>query len=189
MSHGALSAITSIDGRYRSLVEELSQHFSEFALVRSRVHVECEYLIALAEQGGVGIRAINEEERGVLRGLHYQSAPHTQSKLIRVISGQAFDVVVDIRKKSKTFGQQVSVILNAENHHMLFVPQGFAHGFLSLEDDTELLYKVSDVYSKAHERGIRWDDAALGIVWPKLKAPYILSEKDRKYPAFKEIQF
>lgn len=127
--------------------------------------------------------------KGALRGLHYQAAPREQAKLIRVIHGEVFDVAVDIRKGSKTFGQHVTTILSAENHKMLYVPEGFAHGFLSLQEDTELLYKVTELYSHEHERGIRWDDPALGIPWPKLDAAAILSEKDQNYPSFKEIEF
>ena len=127
--------------------------------------------------------------KGVLRGLHYQIPPRQQAKLIRVIRGEAFDVVVDIRKNSKTFGRHVATTLSAGNHQMLFVPAGFAHGFLALKDDTELLYKVTDIYSHEHERGIRWDDAALDIAWPTLGTPYILSDKDKDYPAFQETKF
>ena len=127
--------------------------------------------------------------KGALRGLHYQAAPREQAKLIRVIHGEVFDVAVDIRKGSKTFGQHVTTILSAENHKMLYVPEGFAHGFLSLQEDTELLYKVTELYSHEHERGIRWDDPALGIPWPKLVAAAILSEKDLNYPSLKEIEF
>ena len=127
--------------------------------------------------------------KGVLRGLHYQVAPKEQAKLVRVTRGEAFDVVVDIRQDSKTFGQWVGHLLNEEKKNMLFVPAGFAHGFLALKDGTELLYKVSDVYSPAHERGIRWDDPAIGIAWPRINAPFFLSEKDKKYPFLKEARF
>ena len=120
--------------------------------------------------------------KGVLRGLHYQTNPKAQAKLIRVVKGEAFDVAVDIRKGSKTFGKCVSHVLSAENKKMLYIPAGFAHGFCALEAGTEFLYKVSSVYSAAHERGILWNDPALAIPWPKLDAPYLLSEKDRKNP-------
>ncbi len=103
---------------------------------------------------------------GVLRGLHYQLPPHAQGKLVRVVKGAAFDVAVDIRAGSPTFGRWTGVRLDAENHRQLWVPEGFAHGFLALEDDTHFLYKTTDVYAKDCERSIRWDDAALGIQWP-----------------------
>jgi len=124
--------------------------------------------------------------KGVLRGLHYQTAPKTQCKLVRAVRGEVFDVVVDIRKGSKTYGRVVSHILNEDNHRMLFIPEGFAHGFLTLKDGTEFLYKVSEFYSPAHERGILWNDPAISIPWPKLDVEMIVSEKDKKHPTLKE---
>jgi dTDP-4-dehydrorhamnose 3,5-epimerase len=103
---------------------------------------------------------------GVLRGLHYQLPPHAQGKLVRVVKGRAWDVAVDIRRGSETFGQWVGVELTAENRRQLWIPPGFAHGFLALEDDTHFLYKTTDAYAKDCERAIRWDDAAIGIAWP-----------------------
>ena len=123
----------------------------------------------------------------VLRGLHYQESPMGQAKLVRVIKGKAFDVAVDIRKKSKTFGKYVSATLSEENHAMLYIPEGFAHGFCTLADNTEFLYKVSKPYSPQHERGIFWKDPAIGIAWPKSDREYILSERDRTYPLLREI--
>ncbi len=123
---------------------------------------------------------------GVLRGLHYQVEPKAQAKLMRVTRGSVFDVAVDIRKNSKTFGKHVSTILNAENRRMLYVPKGFAHGFCVLEDKTELLYKVSDFYSPEQERGLIWNDPLLAIDWPKPGREFLLSEKDKKYPTLKE---
>ncbi len=124
--------------------------------------------------------------KGALRGLHYQVAPRAQAKLIRVIRGKVFDVVVDLRKRSKTYGKCITEILSSENKKMIFIPEGFAHGFLALESGTEVLYKTSDFYSFKHERGIAWNDPALGIRWPKLGVPYQLSEKDRHYPVLAE---
>jgi len=129
----------------------------------------------------------SRSSKGVLRALHFQVKPKEQAKLIRVISGEVFDVVVDIRRDSKTFGQHFHSILNAENKTMLYVPAGFAHGFLALKDDTEFLYKVTDYYSPEHERGILWNDPAIKIAWPKLDAAYILSDKDKKNPTLKEV--
>ena len=126
--------------------------------------------------------------KGTLRGLHYQAAPREQAKLVRVGRGEAFDVVVDIRPGSKTFGQWEGHVLNAENRKMLFVPAGFAHGFLALQDGTEFLYKVSDVYSPQHERGLLWNDPGLAIRWPKLDTPYLLSEKDKQFPTISSMQ-
>jgi dTDP-4-dehydrorhamnose 3,5-epimerase len=104
--------------------------------------------------------------RGVLRGLHYQLPPHPQGKLVRVTQGAAFDVAVDIRRGSPTFGQWTGVTLSAANRRQLWIPEGFAHGFLALEDDTHFLYKTTDVYARDCERAVRWDDPAIGIEWP-----------------------
>ena len=103
---------------------------------------------------------------GVLRGLHYQLPPHAQGKLVRVVQGAAWDVAVDIRRGSAHFGRWVGVELSAANHRQLWIPEGFAHGFLSLQDSTQFLYKTTDVYARDCERAIRWDDIAIGIEWP-----------------------
>ena len=103
---------------------------------------------------------------GVLRGLHYQLPPHAQGKLVRVVRGAAFDVAVDIRRGSPHFGRWVGVELSADNHRQLWIPEGFAHGFLALQDDTHFLYKTTDVYARDCERSLRWDEPAFGIAWP-----------------------
>lgn len=126
--------------------------------------------------------------RGILRGLHYQ-VQHTQGKLVRVTAGRAFDVAVDIRRSSPTFGQHVSAMLTAENKHMLWVPAGFAHGFLSLEDGTEFLYKCTDFYAPEHERSILWNDPELGIDWPLDGITPQLSDKDKAGSAFAEATY
>jgi len=113
----------------------------------------------------------------VLRGLHYQ-IEQAQGKLVRVIAGEVFDVAVDIRRQSATFGKWVGVVLSAENNRQLWVPPGFAHGFVVLKDNTEFLYKTTDYYAPQHERCIRWDDPAIAIEWPISQAP-ILSAKDQ----------
>lgn len=119
--------------------------------------------------------------KGVVRGLHYQLDPHAQGKLVRVARGAVFDVAVDIRKGSPTFGQWAGVELSAQNHRQFWIPRGFAHGFLALEDDTEFLYKTTDFWHGASERAIRWDDPAIGITWPLTAAP-IVSAKDQIAP-------
>jgi dTDP-4-dehydrorhamnose 3,5-epimerase len=120
--------------------------------------------------------------KGTLRGLHYQLPPKAQGKLLRVTRGAAFDVAVDVRSSSPTFGSQVSVILSAENWRQLWVPPGFAHGYCTLEDDTEVLYKVTDFYSPDHDRGLAWDDPALAIEWPFPAEALVISERDRQLP-------
>jgi len=125
-------------------------------------------------------------EAGVLRGLHYQLHPHAQTKLVRVTSGAIYDVVVDIRRNSPTFGQWAGFTLSGENKMQLLIPQGFAHGFCTLIPHSEVLYKVDRYYSPEHDRGIAWDDPALNIQWPTV-AP-ILSDKDRKHPLLAEAE-
>jgi dTDP-4-dehydrorhamnose 3,5-epimerase len=120
--------------------------------------------------------------KGVLRGLHYQSAPYAQAKLVSVLRGSAFDVVVDIRPRSKTYGRSFTHVLSGENKKMIYIPAGFAHGFLTLENATEFAYKVSDYYSPRHEKGIAWNDPSLKIKWPKIGSKYVLSAKDRNHP-------
>ncbi len=120
---------------------------------------------------------------GVLRGLHYQVAPQPQGKLVRVVRGRVWDVAVDIRPGSATFGRWVGVELSAANHRQLWIPEGFAHGFLSLEEGTEFLYKTTDVYAKDCERAIRWDDPQLGIKWPLEGLTPSLAAKDAAAPA------
>lgn len=120
--------------------------------------------------------------RGVVRGFHYQIPPAAQAKLIWVVRGAIFDVVVDVRRSSPTFGQHVAVVLSAQEGQQLFVPEGFAHGFAVLEDETEVHYKTSHFYSPPHERGIYWQDPTLGIAWPIRPEEAILSEKDARLP-------
>ena len=120
-----------------------------------------------------------------LRGLHFQAPPHGQDKLVRCIRGSVFDVAVDVRRGSPTYGQWVGTELSADNGHQLFIPIGFAHGFVTLEPDCEVTYKCSEMYAPEADGGIRWDDPAIGIVWP-LSAGVSpeLSDKDRRLPRF-----
>ncbi|MRN54380.1 dTDP-4-dehydrorhamnose 3,5-epimerase [Paenibacillus monticola] len=125
-------------------------------------------------------------EVGVLRGLHYQLNPKAQTKLIRVLSGVIYDVIVDIRRSSPTFGQWVGVILSEYNKRQLLVPKGFAHGFCTLVPNTQVLYKVDEYYSPENDRGILWNDPALGIDWPA-SSP-VLSDKDQRHPLLKDAE-
>jgi len=125
--------------------------------------------------------------RGVLRGLHYQLPPHAQAKLVRVVVGEVYDVAVDIRKSSPTFGQWVGVLLSAENKRQLWIPEGFAHGFLTLSDYVEFLYKTTNYYAPESDRGIRWDDPKIAIDWKTLDV-LTLSSKDQRQPLLADAE-
>jgi len=125
--------------------------------------------------------------KGVLRGLHYQLPPKEQGKLVRVTQGEVFDVAVDLRKSSPTFGMWVGEIISGENKKQLWIPEGFAHGFLTLSDTAEFLYKTTDFYSKDHEQAIMWNDETIRIDWPMKEVS--LSSKDNAAPSFKEAKY
>lgn len=124
---------------------------------------------------------------GTVRGLHFQTPPFTQAKLVRVVRGAIFDVAVDIRVGSPTYGRHVSAVISAEAWNQILLPVGFAHGLATLEPDTEVLYKVSAPYAPAHDKGLLWNDPALGIDWPVAEAAAIVSEKDRAQPRLAEL--
>jgi dTDP-4-dehydrorhamnose 3,5-epimerase len=126
-------------------------------------------------------------QTGTMRGLHFQIPPMAQAKLVRVLRGTIFDVAVDIRRRSASFGQFVSAMLSAENGRQLFIPVGFAHGFCTLEPHTEVLYKVDAPYSREHERGLLWDDRELGISWPQLVNDAAILDRDRQWPALRSL--
>lgn len=128
----------------------------------------------------------SKSSHGVLRGLHYQKGEWSQAKLVRVIKGRVLDVAVDIRKNSPTFGKHIIAELSEENKLQLFIPRGFAHGFLVLSDEAIFTYKVDNVYAPQAEAGIRWNDPALGIEWPVDPAEVLTSEKDLKQPLLKD---
>ena len=128
----------------------------------------------------------SRSSRNVLRGLHYQIR-QAQGKLVRVVAGEVFDVAVDLRKSSRTFGRWVSQVLSADNKQILWIPPGFAHGFLTLSDRAEVLYMCTDYYAPEHERCIAWNDADIGIAWPLAGAP-VLSEKDKRGVALRSAE-
>jgi dTDP-4-dehydrorhamnose 3,5-epimerase len=128
----------------------------------------------------------SKSQKGVLRGLHYQLPPKAQGKLVRVVQGEVFDVAVDIRKDSPTFGQWVGVILSAENKRQLWIPAGFAHGFITLSESAEFLYKTTDYYAPEYERCIAWNDPEIGINWQLDQTP-VLSDKDQQGVSLESI--
>ena len=130
----------------------------------------------------------SQSVKGVLRGLHYQLPPHAQGKLVRVTRGEVYDVAVDIRKSSPTFGKYVGAKLSDQNHHQLWVPPGFAHGFITLSDSADFLYKTTDVYSPQSERSIRYDDKALNITWHFDGTP-LVAPKDLNASSFLEADY
>jgi dTDP-4-dehydrorhamnose 3,5-epimerase len=140
---------------------------------------------ALESQGFVAPEFVQDNHslshRGVLRGLHYQLNPHAQGKLVRVVQGKAWDVAVDIRQDSSTFGEWVGVELSAEDKRMFWIPAGFAHGFMALEDQTQFMYKTTDYYAKDAEQSLLWSDPALAIDWPIAdNMPIIVNDKDQQ---------
>lgn len=125
--------------------------------------------------------------KGTVRGLHFQLPPKAQDKLVRCTRGAILDVAVDIRRSSPTFGEHVAVVLSAENWSQLLIPKGFAHGYATLKPDTEVIYKVTDYYSPAHDKGLAWDDPALAIAWGISRAQAVLSDKDKLQPRLAEL--
>jgi dTDP-4-dehydrorhamnose 3,5-epimerase len=147
---------------------------------------------AFEEAVGHGIDFVQDNHsrsvRSVLRGLHYQLAPHAQGKLVRVTSGAVYDVAVDLRPESPTYARAVGVELTDENHRMVWIPPGLAHGFLVLSEFADFLYKTTDYYVPRAEASVRWDDPELHIAWPDLGRPPILSPKDATAPSFAEVR-
>jgi dTDP-4-dehydrorhamnose 3,5-epimerase len=126
-------------------------------------------------------------DKGVVRGLHFQIPPFAQAKLLRVTAGSIIDVAVDIRDGSPSFGRHVAVVLSAADWNQIFIPEGFAHGYCTLEPNTEVLYKVSAYYSPEHDRGLLWNDPALGIAWPVSADEALVSDRDRKHPSLSRL--
>jgi len=144
------------------------------------------------QQNGIDVHFVQDNHslslgKGVVRGLHFQVPPFAQAKLLRVISGSIFDVAVDIRWDSPSFGRHVGVMLSAREWNQIFIPEGFAHGYCTLDPDTEVIYKVNRYYSAEHDRGLLWNDPSLGIAWPFKLSEVLLSDKDRKHPVLADL--
>lgn len=146
-------------------INEFKEHGIEFPIVQANV-------------------SYNRYKR-TLRGMHYQQEPHGEAKLVRCTNGAIFDAIIDVRPDSSTYMQWMGVELSERNYRMLYVPEGFAHGFITLEDETEVTYQVSEFYTPGAEKGIRWDDSTFNIDWPA--DPSIISEKDKTWPDFKRL--
>ncbi len=178
--------------------EVLATEIADLKMIVPRIHRDHRgffsetYNKAVLEALGVKLEFVQDNhslsvERGVVRGLHFQIAPFAQDKLVRVIRGSIFDVAVDLRRDSRTYGKHVARVISAAEWNQFLVPVGFAHGFCTLEVNTEVIYKVTNYYSPEHDRGLLWNDPDLGIVWPIAEAEAILSEKDRKQPRLREL--
>ncbi len=144
------------------------------------------------EEAGIDLDFVQDNqslsaEKGTVRGLHFQTAPFAQAKLLRVVRGAIYDVAVDLRQGSPTRGRHVGVVISAAEWNQILIPVGFAHGFMTLEPDCEVIYKVSNYYSPAHDKGVLWNDPDIGIDWPLPQAQAILSDKDRVQPRLKDI--
>jgi len=144
------------------------------------------------QAAGIGVAMVQDNHslsraRGTVRGLHFQVPPHAQAKLVRVVRGAILDVAVDLRCSSPSFGRHVAAVLDAQSGTQLFIPEGFAHGFCTLEPETEIVYKVSAYYAPTHDRGVRWNDPSLGIDWPIFADPALMSARDRSLPAFADL--
>jgi dTDP-4-dehydrorhamnose 3,5-epimerase len=164
-----------------AFVIEVERHTDErgfFARTFCQQEFEAHGLKAEVAQCNVSFN----KRKGTLRGMHYQAAPFAEAKLVRCTSGSIYDVIIDLRPSSATFKQYFAVELSAENPRMLYIPEGFAHGFQTLQDDTEVFYQMTQQYSAEHARGVRWNDPAFGIEWPE--GERIIIERDQNYPDF-----
>jgi dTDP-4-dehydrorhamnose 3,5-epimerase len=150
------------------------------------------YNKAALASAGIDIEFVQDNhsvstESGTVRGLHFQSPPFAQDKLVRVVRGAAFDVAVDLRRGSPTYGRYASAVLSAEAWNQIFLPKGFAHGFCTLEPETEVVYKISAYYAREYDNGVLWNDSDVGIRWPVAESEAILSDKDRRLPRLQEL--
>lgn len=179
-------------------VQVMGTEISDVKLIVSRIHRDHRgffsetYNKAALGALGVSLDFVQDNhslsvEQGVVRGLHFQIPPFAQDKLVRVVRGSILDVAVDIRRGSSTYGKHVAKVISAADWNQFLVPIGFAHGFCTLEANTEVIYKVTNYYSAEHDRGLLWNDPSLAIVWPVSEGDAILSDKDRSQPRFFEL--
>ena len=170
---------TKLDGAYIIDMEPIRDNRGFFARAWCSEEFRAHDLITQFVQANLTLSL----QRGTLRGLHYQIAPHQEVKLVRCPRGATYDVIVDLRSESPTYKQWLAVELTADNHRMVYIPAGFAHGYQILMDNTEVFYQVGQFYAPEYERGLRWNDPAIGIEWP-INSPLILSEKDKHWPDY-----
>jgi dTDP-4-dehydrorhamnose 3,5-epimerase len=170
---------TAISGAFEIRVSRIPDERGFFARTWCRNEFEEHGLESVLLQCNISYNA----RKGTLRGMHYQAAPFAESKLVRCTQGAIYDVVLDLRPQSPSFKQWIAVTLTAENRNMVYVPKGCAHGFLTLQDQTEVSYQMSEVYNAESARGVRWDDPAFSIAWPEKVE--VISGRDRNYPDFK----
>ncbi len=173
---------TKLNGAYVIYPERIEDSRGFFSRVWCKKEFEQHGLITNLVQCNISYN----KSRGTLRGMHFQEKPYQETKLVRCTAGVIFDVIIDIRPESSTYKQWLSVELSAENRTLLYVPEGFAHGYVTLVDDAEVFYQVSEFYTPGVERGIRWDDPLFQIVWPANDG-FIVSEKDRTWPAYVQV--
>jgi dTDP-4-dehydrorhamnose 3,5-epimerase len=170
---------TKLPGAFVIEPDQLADQRGFFARTFCRKEFEAHGINALVEQCNISFN----KRKGTLRGMHFQVAPFAEAKLVRCTSGSIYDVIIDLRPSSPTFKQYFAAELSAENRAMLFIPEGFAHGFQTLQDDSEVFYQMGQSFSAEHARGVRWNDPAFGIEWPKDER--IIIERDRNYPDFR----
>jgi dTDP-4-dehydrorhamnose 3,5-epimerase len=170
---------TPLPGAFVITPERLHDERGFFARTFCRKDFEARGLSPAVAQCNISVSA----RRGTLRGMHYQRGPHAEAKLIRCTAGAIFDVIVDLRPSSPAFRRHFGVRLEPSDDRMLYVPEGFAHGFLTLEDDSAVFYQMSQTYEPSHAAGVRWNDPAFGIAWPF--EPTVMAERDRAYPDFR----
>lgn len=169
---------TKLAGGFVIEMERRTDERGFFARTFCQQEFEAHGLNARVAQSNVSFNS----RKGTLRGMHYQAAPFAEAKLVRCTAGSIYDVIIDLRLASATFKRHFAVELSAENRRMLYIPEDFAHGFQTLEDDTEVFYQMAQRYSAEHTRGVRWNDPAFGIEWPK--GERIIIERDQNYPDF-----